>query len=241
MIPKGKGIYGRSRFLDKTYSKFLQAHGIEHYVPISTARLQRQVDVGAEYGITVHGGDIPHPNGSQAKALAALDVLARDCTKAGVGSMEPDMEEGVFWNEDFCRRFIARARDQYEGTLGVTCYGSHRGKLAGMEGADYYLDQAYDRYLRETADQRAYFLASLAKFERIAGDAPIGLGLGAFLNYTSAGKRVTTVKPLERFKRHIAGVPKKTTFVMFWTLPSFQMETKRFAAWWDAIGELELR
>lgn len=243
MIPKGKGIYGRSRFLDDKYARFLSGHGIEWYVPISTSRLKRQVEIGAKHNIIVHGGDIPHPNKTRTGALAALGTLAAACTKASgddvawhpdIGSMHLDMEEGVFWKEDFCRLFLRRARELFRGTIGVTCYGSHKGLLKGMQGADYYVDQVYDRNQKETANQLAMFLASLQKFLD-QNLRPVALALGAFLNYKTGGKRVTTIKPYDRFERHVRGCP-PVFAAGFWTLPSFQVEPLKFKKHWDLIG-----
>lgn len=240
MIPKGKGIYGRSRFLDEKYAKFLSQHDIEWYVPISPVRLQKQIDAGKKYGINVHAGYIPHSNSSEKAALDALAKLTEVCNKAqGVASIHLDMEEGVFWRKTFCEKFLIRARSLYTGTIGVTCYGSHKGKLAGMQGADYYLDQVYDRGKIETLNQLAMFEHSMEKF-KIQNLEPIALGLGAFLNYKETVTKVTCIKPLERFRRHIASCP-KTFAVAFWTLPSFQTNPGMCKEHWKTITEWELR
>lgn len=241
MIPRGKGIYGRSRFLDHKYAKFLADHGIEWYVPISLAKAEQQIEAGIEYGINVHLGLIPHPNKTRGAALEGLKKITTACNRYGAWP-HLDTEEGVFWREAFCRLFLKRAREQVDcDDIGVTCYGSHKGKLAGLQGADYYLAQVYDRYLKETEDQEAMFLNSLMKFYKISGTAPVGVGVGAFLNYKKPdGTKVTTVKPLERFKRHIAGIPKKVTFAAVWTLPLFQSNPSAYRDWWKAIGEWEV-
>lgn len=244
MIPNGKGIYGRSRFLDDGYAKFLASHGIKWYVPISLSRIKKQIDAGARHGIMVHAGLIPHPNKTQDQAMTGLDKILNACDNEPTACPHLDMEEGVFWNKAFCKRFVGSAADWSDiqnSIFGVTCYGSHKGGLSGMEGAYYYLAQVYDRYLKETKYQEIMFEKSLDKFYKISGTAPVGVGVGAFLNYAkSDGTKVVTTKPLERFKRHLAGVPKKVKFGAVWTLPSLQSDTVKYKAWWKAIGEWQI-
>lgn len=241
VFPSGMGIYGRSRYLDKKWAIFLRDHQITWYVPISLSKLAEQVTTGKKYGIEVHGGMIPLPNSTQASALAALDKITTAVRIAGAASRHLDTEEGVFWKEQFCKTFVNIAAGGSQIPFGVTCYGSHKGKLAGLQFADYYLDQVYDKGKIETKDQNAMFNKSLERFYAISGQALVGIGVGAFLNYKNPdGTKTVTVKPLDRFQRHLDGFPRPMPFVGVWSLPSFQATPEKFRAHWDAIAETKL-